>query len=385
MDLKAKKVAIVHDFLGNYGGAEGVLEAICEIFPEAPIFTLLCDKKAIEKWDGNWVKNRKIEESFLKKAPDFLKKRKKYLLPFMPAAIEALSLRDYDLIISSSGAFSKGIVIKPKTTHICYLHSPMRYVWDWNSEYLNEQKIGGKRKLLTRLFLNYLRTWDRASADRPDFLVVNSKYTAQRVNKYYRRDCKVIYPPVKIDDIPLNEKNEGFFLTVGRLTPYKKTSLIIDTFAKLKLPLIIVGEGAEGRELKEKIQQSGNDRIKLVGWQTRENLIKLYQRSRAFIFSAEDDFGIAPVEAMAAGKPVIALRAGGAIETVIEGATGEFFDQPKMEMLADGVRKFIENEKNYNPQEIRRQAEKFSKEKFKKNLEEYIKIKINTAETVCFK
>jgi len=373
MDLKGKKIAIIHDFIGNYGGAEGVLELICEIFPDAPIFTLLYEKEVVKKWDKDWIKTKKIKESFLKKAPNFLKKRKKYLLPFMPTAIEVFNLREYDLIISSCGAFSKGIVVKPKTTHICYMHSPMRYVWDQHREYLEDQKLKGKNKLLTRLFLNYLRTWDRASADRPDYLIANSNYTARRISKYYRRDSKIIYPPVDIDDFSPQKENNGYFLSVGRLSKYKRNDLIIDAFIKLKLPLVIAGEGEELKSLKEKIKKGPENKIKLVGWKNRDELINLYQNARAFVFAAEDDFGIAPVEAMAAGKPVIALKAGGAEETIIGGVTGEFFEEPKMEILADGVRKFMENEKKYDFQEIRRQAEKFRKEKFKKEMIEYIK------------
>ena len=372
MDYKAKKIAIVHDFLENYGGAESVLESFCELFPQAPIYTLIYNRDNVQKWDRDWIANKKIKESFLQKAPGFLRKRKKYLLPLMPTAVEALNLREYDLVISSSSAFSKGIVIKPKTTHICYMHGPMRYVWDWNREYLEDQRLRGKRKLFTRLFLNYLRTWDRASADRPDYIIANSQYTAQRIEKYYRRSSKVIYPPVKINDISTSGENSGYFLSVGRLSPYKRFDLIVDAFLKLNLPLVIVGKGQQYNELKKRINDYGKSQVRLAGWQPREKLIKLYQSARAFVFAAEDDFGIAPAEAMAAGKPVIALRRGGVIETVKEGITGEFFNEPRMEVLADGIRRFMEKEKTYKSGEIRKQAEKFSKDKFKKEIIEYI-------------
>jgi len=378
MDLQNKKVAIVHDFIEDYGGAEGVLEAICEIFPDAPIFTLLHDQKKSDKWGEEWIRSKKIKSSFLEKAPAFLKRRKKYLLPFMPAAVESLNLRDYDLVVSSCGAFSKGLVVKTKTFHICYLHSPMRYVWDWHKEYLEENRLKGGRKIPIRLFLNYLRTWDRASADRPDHLISNSYYTAARVKKYYRRSSEVIYPPVKTEDFHPQKENDGYFISVGRLSGYKRVGLMVDTFSKLKLPLVIVGQGGEITGIKEKIKKCSNgDQLKLIGWKKRDEVVKLIQNARAFVFAAEDDFGIAPIEAMAAGKPVIALRAGGAIETIREGITGEFFDEPKMEMLADGVRKFIGNENEYDPEKIREQAEKFTRSRFKKEMEEYILSVIN--------
>lgn len=367
--MSDKKIAIVHDFLINYGGAESVLENFCEFYPEAPIFTLLQDEEKNKKWEGSWLGNKKIKSSFLQKFPNFLKKNKKYLLPVMPTAIETFNLRDYDLIISSSGAFSKGLVVKPKTIHVSYVHSPMRYVWDWQYEYLKEHKLKNKTKLVTRLILNYLRMWDRASASRPDYLLANSQYTAQRIKKYYRQSAKVIYPPVKVSDFSPTAKNKGYFLSVSRLSPYKRVDLLIDSFKKLKLPLIIVGDGEQRKELEEKVK---NTEIKILGWVDREKLIELYQNARAFIFAAEDDFGIAPVEAMAAGKPVIALRAGGVQETVIEGITGEFFDYPEVEMLANGVRKFIENEDNYDSNKIRERAEIFSKERFKREFMEYI-------------
>jgi glycosyltransferase involved in cell wall biosynthesis len=378
MNLRNKKVAIVHDFIEDYGGAEGVLEAICEIFPDAPIFTLLHNQKKSDKWNEEWIKSREIKSSFLEQAPTFLKRRKKYLLPFMPAAIESLNLRDYDLVISSCGAFSKGLVVKTKTIHICYLHSPMRYVWDWHREYLEENRLKGGGKMLTRLFLNYLRTWDRASADRPDHLIVNSYYTAARVKKYYRRSSKVIYPPVKTEDFYPQKENKGYFISVGRLSGYKRIDLIVDTFGKLKLPLVIVGQGSEMVGIKKKMKKCpDNNQLKLVGWKNRADMVKLIQNARAFVFAAEDDFGIAPIEAMAAGKPVIALRAGGAVETIKEGITGEFFDEPKMEMLADGIRKFIGNENEYDPEIIREQAEKFTRSRFKKEMEDYILSVIN--------
>lgn len=371
MNIKDKKIAIVHDFLLDYGGAENVLNTLIKMFPGADIFALLGDREKIKKWNPQ-LAEKKINYSFVQKFPQFVKKRKKVLLPFLPTAAENFNLRDYDLVISSCGAYSKGIIVKPKTTHICYLHSPMRYVWDWSREYLEENRLKGKRKLLVRLFLNYLRMWDRSAAQRPDYLIANSKYTAKRIRKYYRRKAEIIYPGVEIGGIESNNNHEDYFLTVSRLSRYKRVDLMIDAFAKLNLPLIIVGDGREKEELKKMIPTDRRDKIKIVGWKSREDLVRLYEKCRAFVFAAEDDFGITPIEAMAAGKPVIAYKKGGALETVIEGQTGEFFDCPEVETLADGVRRFIEKEKNYNSNEIRSRAEEFNKKRFKEKINNFI-------------
>lgn len=284
----------------------------------------------------------------------------------MPTAVETFNLRDFDVVISSSSAFAKGIVVKPKTTHICYMHAPMRYVWDFNAEYLEQQKLKGKVKFATRFLLNYLRMWDRASAERVDIFVANSKYTAERIKKYYRKDSRVIYPPVNTKKINAQAKHQGYFLAVGRLSPYKRTKLIVDVFNKLKLPLVVVGTGEEYEELQKLTADKPN--IKLIGWVDDKKLIKLYENARAFVCASEDDFNITAIEAMAAGKPVIALRRGGTKETVLDGVTGEFFNIPQMEIMADGIRRFIERENTYDFQTIRKHAEQYDEIEFKKKI-----------------
>jgi glycosyltransferase involved in cell wall biosynthesis len=296
----------------------------------------------------------------------------------MPTAVENFDLRNYDWVITSSGAFSKGIVVKSNIKHICYMHSPMRYLWDQNHEYLQKKYLKGKSKIITRLFLNYLRMWDRASAQRPDYLIANSSYTASRIWKYYRREATVIYPPVKMDDINVCSTNEGYFLTVCRLSDYKKVDILIDAFDKLGLPLVIAGTGEKKKELSKKIQKEcvNPDKIKITGWLGRKELVEKYQNARAFVFASEEDFGIAPVEAMAAGKPVIAYKKGGALETVKEGESGEFFKHCQVEIIADAVRRFIEKEKTYDCHKIRKNAERFREEKFKEKFKSYLS-KIN--------
>lgn len=355
-----KKIALVHDFLLYYGGAESVLQSLVGLYPDASIYTLLQDRSFLKQY----FPKQKVYSSFLQKSPQWIRKRHRWLLPLMPTAPETFNLRDYDLVISSSSGFSKGVVLKPHIPHICYMHAPMRYVWDWTHSYLEEQQLQGKRKLLTRLFLNYLRMWDRVSAERVDYFVANSNYTAARIKKYYRKDATVIYPPVAVAAYTPQKEHQGYFLTIGRLSPYKRVHLLVDTFQKLKLPLKVIGTGEQYQQLQAMI--GTNKDIELLGWVDENKKIELIQNARAFVFAAEEDFGIAPVEAMAAGKPVIAFRVGGVAETVIEGVTGEFFDLPQVELVADGIRRFIEHEATYDLHKIRQQAERFSQDQFQK-------------------
>lgn len=362
-NIKNLKVALVHDFLVQYGGAERVLEVLAEMFPQAPIYTLLYDK---EKMKGH-LAGREIKTSFLQKFPQWLKKRRRYLLPFMLTAPETFDLRDFDLVISSSGAWSKGIVTRLDTLHISYLHSPMRFVWDYHEKYLEDikQKMG----ICKRMFLTYLRIWDFEAAQRPDILVANSNYTKERIKKYYRRDCEVIYPAtlgLKQANIHATKQGEAkdYFLIVSRLAQYKKIDLVVETFNKLELPLIIIGEG----EQEKKIRKIAKKNIKILGWQDDEVLANYYQNARALIFPTVDDFGLTMVEAMSFGKPVIAIDEGGAREIVVAGVNGEFFAAQTVEVLADGVRRFIKNEAQYETKNIQELAEKFTVDIFKEKL-----------------
>ena len=366
--LEELKVAIVHDFLDTYGGAEQVLEVICEIFPQAPIYTLLYDR---DKMRGKF-KNKEIHTSFLQNFPEFLKKKKKYLLPFMPTAPETFDLRDFDLVISSSGAWSKGIITRLNTIHISYLHSPMRFVWDYNGRYLKDLKK--KLGIFQKMFLTYLRVWDFEAAQRPDALLVNSNFTKKRVSKYYRRDSQIIYPPLRdYADVNVDKDNElkdkNYFLIVSRLSAYKKVDLAVEAFNKMGLPLVVIGEGEE----EGRLRKIAKENIKILGWQKDEVLKKYYQNARAFIFPAIDDFGLTMIEAMNFGVPVVAINKGGAKEIVREGITGEFFAAQTVEVLADGVRRFLEKEKSYDKAVIKNEAQKFSKQVFKDKFSDLIK------------
>jgi glycosyltransferase involved in cell wall biosynthesis len=370
-----KKIALVHDFLTQYGGAERVLEVFSEMFPEAPIYTLLYDQEAMR---GKF-KEREIHTSFLQKFPRFLRKRKKWLLPLMPTAPETFNLRDFDLIISSCGVWSKAIITRLDVKHICYMHSPMRFAWEEGEEYLLEQKRSAKTNFFVRLLLNYLRVWDRVSADRPDYLIANSRFTEERIRKYYGRESTVIYPPVSLSSVishqSLNTANAddrlpmtGYFLVVSRLSPYKKIDTVIEAFNKLELPLVIIGEGSQEKYLRS----IAGKNVQILGWQADDKIQEYYAGARAFIFAGVDDFGITMVEAMAQGIPVLALQKGGALEIVAEGKTGEFFASNKSEIIAECVRRFVEKEKEYDKNLIRESARKFSKERFIREFEEYI-------------
>ena len=362
MNIKKCKIALVHDFLNQYGGAERVLMALHEMFPGSPIYTLLYDPAKMRgKFSG-----ADIRPSFFQKFPKFLKKRHKWLLPLMPTAPETFNLRDFDVVISSSSAFAKGIIVKPKTIHICYCHSPMRYSWDWNEKYLDEQGLGSKKKVLARLLLNYIRMWDRVAADRVDFFVANSRATQAKIKKYYGRESAVVYPPVETVIRQPEEENRGrYFLIVSRLSPYKKIEVAIEVMNKLNLPLAVIGEGSP--KYLRHLKSIAGPKTKFLVWKPDKKIKEYYANCRAFLFPGEDDFGIAPVEAMSFGKPVVAFRKGGAMETVVEGVTGEFFNEPTIEAMADAIRRFMENEEKYDAEKIREQAGKFSKDKFEEN------------------
>lgn len=361
------KVAIIHDFLVQYGGAERVLEVISEIFPEAPIYTLLYDR---EKMAGKF-EGKDIRISNLQKFPKFLRKRYRWLLPFFMVAPEIFDLRDFDLVISSTGAWSKGIVTRLNTVHISYLHSPMRFVWDYGEKYLKEEK---KKCFLVRILLSYVRMWDKLASERPDYLIANSKYTQERIKKYYRRDSKVIYPPAFIENsVDEFVRKKEYFLVVSRLSPYKKVDLVIEAFNKLGLPLVIIGEGKQ----KKHLQKIARDNIKILGFVDDQKLSEYYANARAFIFPADDDFGMTMVEAMGFGVPVVAYKKGGAKEIVKEGVTGEFFEAQITEVLADGVRRFIENENSYRKEDIINRAKEFSKERFEREMKEFINSKLS--------
>lgn len=358
--LENMNIALVHDWLTNLAGAERVLLEILEIFPKANIYTSVYDKKgatAFAKYD--------VRTSYLQSYP-LLKKKRELLVPLTPGAFESLDLGKYNLVISNTTFAAKGVITKPETIHICYCHTPTRYLWEPEIDPRSEEGVfAGLRKKIA----NKLRIWDKVAADRPDFYFANSNYIKKRIKKYYGRDSKVIYPPVNVNNFsPVDNILEikDYYLFVSRLISYKKCDLVIEAFNKLKLPLKIIGRGPE----KGRLQKMAESNIEFIGYLSDEEMKKYYREAKAFIFAAEEDFGIVPVEAMAAGRPVIAYGKGGATETVIDGKTGIFFFEQSPESLIAAVKKF--NPKDFNSKVIRKQAEKFSAERFKKEFREAV-------------
>lgn len=351
------KLALVHDWLKEIGGAERVLIELHHIFPEAPIYVLFYDKKFIQER----LPGAEIHASFLQKIP-FITKVYPAFGWLMPAAVESFDLSEFDRVLSSSVTFSKGLVLKPATKHLCYCYSPTRYLWDWQSEYSKH------KSWLTKLFQHSLRLWDRLAADRVDEFIAISKTVQDRIKKYYRRESIVIYPPMRnfqfsISNSQLNHAN-NYYLIVSRLHPHKNVEIAIQAFNKLGYPLIIVGDGPAAHKLRSKAGKN----ITFLGHLPDDQIASWYSRCRAFIMPQEEDFGLTAVEAMIFGKPVVALRRGGAIETIQEGKTGEFFDDSIPEALADAIRRMNENYGSYSPEYIQAQAEKYSSERFKQEI-----------------
>lgn len=363
------KTALIHDWLVTLGGAEKVLESIYEIYP-SPIFTLVKNDRNLI---GTIFEKANIKTSFIQKLPKAKTFYRNYLL-FFPLAIEQFDLSEYDIIISSSHAVAKGVLTNSNQLHICYCHTPIRYAWDLYHKYLNETGFSkGLKGFLTKFILHYIRIWDLTTVNRVDYFIANSKYVAKRIAKIYRRQATVIYPPVDIDKFEVFTKKENFFVTASRIVPYKKIDLIVEAFSQIPdKKLIVIGDGPDLKKIKRKAGKN----IEFLGYQPFNNLKYYLQRAKAFIFAAEEDFGILPVEAQACGTPVIAYGRGGVTETVIENKTGLFFKEQSVESLINTIKHFEKVEDRFDPLEIRKNAERFNKERFKKEFKSFVDKKI---------
>ena len=357
------KIALIHDHLAQDGGAERVLKVLTGMFPEAPIYTLLYEKKYADKY----YRDRRIETSIIQKLPGGISHYQWYM-PFMPMAVEFFDLSNYDLVISDSSSFAKGVITSSHTLHICYCHTPTRYLWSDTHQYINELKYNKYFKKVISLALNYIRMWDKLAADRVDKYIANSHFVAGRIKKYYKRDSTVIYPPVETNQFKIAETIGDYFLIGGRLAPYKRVDLVVEAFKKIGKNLKIFGDGIDLAHLKDLAR--GHENIEFLGRIDEAAKAELYSRSLAFINPQEEDFGITAVEAMASGRPVIAYKRGGAIETVKEGVTGIFFNEQTVESLVLAMNNF--DSAKFNPAIIKQHAEQFSQEKFKKEISEFI-------------
>jgi glycosyltransferase involved in cell wall biosynthesis len=357
------KLAIVHDYLNQYGGAEKTVEALHEVFPNAPVFTSIFLPHRLPPV----FSTMDIRTSFMQKLP-FLEKHFKKYLPLYPKAIESFDLREYDVVLSSSSAFAKGARPPNGAVHICYCYTPMRFVWNPGSYIPNEEIKPVFRAMLPPV-LYWLEKWDVRTLPRVRHFIAISRNVQTRIRQTWGRDSEIIYPPVETGRFRISDDTDDYFLIVSRLNGYKRIDLAVQAFNELGLPLRIAGEGPKRAALERQAQ--GN--VRFLGRLTQADLAESMSRCRAFVFPGEEDFGIAPVEAMACGRPVIAFGAGGALETVVEGKTGTFFREPTAKSLTEAVRRF--ESMTFDPMAIRRQAEKFDKEVFKRRIEEFVKEK----------
>lgn len=361
------KIALVYDRMNKIGGAERVLVTLHEIWPEAPLYTAVYNPKT-----APWARGFKVIPSFLEKFP-FAKTQHEAYPWLTPLAFESFDFSEFDIVISVTSAEAKGIITKPKTLHICYCLTPTRYLWSGYQDYFRSSVF----RFFSSPLVSHLRRWDKVAAQRPDIYLAISENVSLRIKKYYGLDSRVIYPPIDTEKFKTRRYREAtssaytldakpYFLVVSRLVPYKRIDIAIEAFNKLGLPLKVVGTGMEMGNLKRMAKKN----IEFLGQLTDKELLGYYQRCVAVVFPQEEDFGLVPLEAQACGKPVIAYRGGGALETVVEGKTGEFFDHQTSESLSEKIEKF--KPEKYKPEDCRQNALKFDKEIFKKKFKEYV-------------
>ena len=375
--LSSLRVAIIHYWWVKFRGGERVVEALAGMFPQADIFTLLLDPEALPPW----LRARKITTSFLQSIPGIKSHYRKFL-PLFPLALEQFDLKDYDLVISSESGAAKGVLTRPHTCHICYCHTPMRYIWDMYSQYRGGEGMGPFSRLVFSLSAHYLRLWDYAAAARVDYFVANSENVADRIFKHYRRRATVINPPVAVSAGFISSQVEDYYLVVGQLVDYKRVDLAIEACNRLGRPLRIIGEGEEYPRLR----RLAGPTVEFLGHVPDQEVRENYARCRALLFPGEEDFGIVPVEAQSFGRPVIAFGRGGALETVVgsfpkdpclpETSTGVFFGEQSAHSLAESIRFFESNESRFSPAFIRGRAGRFDESRFKNQLGAFISDKV---------
>ncbi len=360
------KLAIVHDGLatfGGRGGAEYVLTVLKEMFPDAPVYTTVYNAERMPED----FRQFDIRTSFIQRFPFGSTKYKAYL-PFMPTAVEQFDLSAFDVVISCNHSVAKGIITSPDTRHLCYCYTPLRYAWDMYHEYMETSWRSPLARLLIPPLLTYMRIWDTLSSHRVDDFIAISRYVAQRIHKYYRRDSVVIYPPVETSRFHISSELNSNFLVVSRLEPYKRIDLAVQACNELKLPLVIIGDGGE----RKKLMQMAGPTITFLGRQPDGVVQDYLATCQALIFPGEEDFGITPVEAQASGRPVIAYRGGGALETVIEGQTGVFFSDKTIESLVGALRRFQTSQ--FNTAIIQQHAQQFDRKRFQDHMAKIIRM-----------
>ncbi len=364
------KIALVHEWFDNYAGSERVVEQLLKIYPEADLYSLV---DFLPPNQRGFILNKRVQTSFIQKLP-LAKRYFRHYLPLMPLAIEQFDLSGYDLVLSSAHAVAKGVLTGPNQVHLSYVHSPIRYAWDLQHQYLRETGLNkGLKGWLAKVMLHKIRLWDYRTASGVDQFVANSRFIAKRIWKVYHREAAVIYPPVAINDFQFCDQKEDFYLTASRMVPYKKMDLIVAAFAKMPdKKLVVIGDGPEFAKVKA--QATAN--VELLGYQSFPVLKEQLQKAKAFVFAAEEDFGIIPVEAQACGTPVLAFGRGGALETVqgldSSKPTGVFFPEQKVESLIAAVQSFEKNEVPIDYRNCRENAVRFSEERFQTEIKEMV-------------
>ncbi|EWG75762.1 MULTISPECIES: glycosyltransferase family 4 protein [unclassified Enterobacter] len=373
MKLNEAKISLVHEWLLSYAGSEQVSSAILHAFPEAELFSVV--DFLTEEQRKNFL-GKHATTSFIQKLPKAKKYYQKYL-PLMPLAIEQLDLSEADIIISSAHSVAKGVITGPDQLHISYVHSPIRYAWDLQHQYLRESGLNtGVKGWLAKWFLHKIRIWDYRTAHGVDHFIANSQYIARRIKKVYGRDASVIYPPVDVENFEVNNEKQDYYFTASRMVPYKRIDLIVEAFSQMPdKKLIVIGDGPEMKKIQSKVK----DNITLLGYQPFSVLKEHMQNAKAFVFAAEEDFGIIPVEAQACGTPVIAFGKGGALETVrpvgIENPTGIFFKQQTVTSLQDAIDEFEKTQSLFTPTACRENAERFSRARFDQEFRNFVEEK----------
>ncbi len=363
------KIAIVHEWLATFAGSERVVAEMLKCFPHADLYALV---DFLPDSERSFLGGRTVRTSFLQKMP-WAKTKFRHYLPLMPLAIEQFDLSSYDVVISSSHAVAKGVITGPDQLHLCMCYSPIRYAWDLQHQYLAEANFrNGLSKSLARLILHYMRLWDVRTANGVDGFIAISEYIGRRIRKIYRRESTVVYPPVDIQRFDLREDKDDFYLTASRFVPYKRIPLIVDAFRQLPdKRLVVIGDGPEFAACKATAPAN----VTMMGWQSTEVLVDHMQRARAFLFAAEEDFGITPLEAQACGTPVIAFGKGGSLETIrglaSEEPTGVFFETQEVPCLLGALEQFESNYGRFSAQACRRNAARFGQDIFRERFMAY--------------
>ncbi|EPY4320352.1 glycosyltransferase family 4 protein [Klebsiella quasipneumoniae] len=359
-------IGVVADWLVTYAGSEKVIKEFIEIFPNSELYSVV---DFLSEKDRELFQGKQAKTTFIQDLPFSKKKYQKYL-PLMPLAIEQLDVSKHEIILSSSHAVSKGVLTGPDQLHISYVHSPIRYAWDLQHQYLKEAGLDkGFKGMLAKYLLHKMRIWDTRTANGVDHFIANSKFIARRIKKVYGRESDVIYPPVDVDNFSLCENKDDYYITASRMVPYKRIDLIVEAFSHMPdKKLVVIGDGSEMSKIKNKATSN----IEILGYQSNSVMQEYMKKAKSFVFAAEEDFGITPVEAQACGTPVIAYGKGGALETVKEGLTGIFFNKQSCTSIIDAVNTFEKIQDKFSPKDCRSHAERFSADRFQKEIKEYI-------------